>query len=152
MWFDSAEPEALIAGRALQGTWDAKGSIQFTVFFPAKRTLLNSDTEPTNAVARFHVAGSISTEEESSLPSFNPVLTRILEQEETPNEEAAYLPIADGVVINYSYVREASIPWYFYHDEPLRLFQLSRSKMNTDKTAFYVVCLKTSSWKTKDTV
>lgn len=129
--FESSCDKHQYTGRVLNGTWDEYGTLQFLIYFSPHDTPLNSELNPTNYEACFKMAGSIDCDERLSCPTFGSTIKKVRNQGALGNKSPTYTPLEGIKFVEYSFIREASTPWYFLHPLPLKLFQMLRSVQTT---------------------
>eukprot|EP00210_Caulerpa_lentillifera_P000077 g73.t1 len=111
-----------------RGRWDSDGSITINVYFPMKNKLLNSETNPTNHHSSFRISGSLTEGDSQQLPYFAAVVLRSSKDDVSKqSEESLYVPLDDLKLLEYSYLRQAHVPWYSFHSDPLELFRASQN-------------------------
>lgn len=117
------------------GRWDENGTLQFMIYIAPNNEPINSDSKPTNYTASFSVVGTMTQSERLSCPNFNAVLTKAQGQVVTEHDKTMSTPLDSLKFIEYSLIREAFTPWHYLHPNPLKLFQLSRSILNSNLTS-----------------
>eukprot|EP00210_Caulerpa_lentillifera_P000098 g94.t1 len=124
MWFESASNESTGIGHIVGGRWDTDGSITYTVHFSLKDRQLDSETDPKNHFASFKILGTLIEGNKDKLPSFEALVVKnSIENIKKQENETPYLPLDDLKLLEYPYLRNASVPWYCFGNSPLDIFQ-----------------------------
>jgi len=124
-WFEGASSDTKTIGNVVGGSWDSDSFLTFKVEFSQTDKTRWQKNHPTDNGDCYRVSGALTQDGRVDDPAFTAMVVKATSYSASTIDLSSYVPLEDVKQLEYSYVREATTPWYRFVPGPLHMFESS---------------------------